>query len=341
MPPSGDERPGRGGILADELGARRQRQRAELPAQPTRSTPPTEDPKRYELARGLSSSALPTDQEELDGASADETLARHVPMPPGWSLADAPPPPPPQPASPAGASMPAPAAGGVQADEILRVLENHHQRVQPTIRQGAPRGSADLQPPTAPNPKPPRPISPSAPPARRSSRITPSRAAGAGRLSSRLPAAVAIALSLTTAIVVIVLVSGTPDPKRTGATPVASIQPRATTPSSSPVVAVGHVPAAGAPKHPVRRPRNHRPHKHGSQRPVASVAVVHAQVAPVAPTYTPPASYIPPTTSPSTRSAAADSSGAASPHASPSSSPPAGPAGPGATLSSNCNPKCS
>ena len=39
-----------------------------------------------------------------------------------------------------------PAVEGVQSDEILRELEEHHQRGQTAARASAPRGSAELQP---------------------------------------------------------------------------------------------------------------------------------------------------------------------------------------------------
>jgi hypothetical protein len=83
------------------------------------------------------------DLDDVDVGSPDEILATLIPertasapgVPPQASPADEP-----------AVTRDGPAVDDVQSDEILRDLEEHHQRGQTTARPSAPRGSAELQP---------------------------------------------------------------------------------------------------------------------------------------------------------------------------------------------------
>jgi hypothetical protein len=83
------------------------------------------------------------DLDNVDVGSPDEILATLTPenmvsapvVPPQVSPADEP-----------SVTRDDPAVDDVQSDEILRELEEHHQRGQTTARPSAPRGSAELQP---------------------------------------------------------------------------------------------------------------------------------------------------------------------------------------------------
>jgi hypothetical protein len=83
------------------------------------------------------------DLDDVDVRSPDEILATLTPE----STASAPGVPPQvSPADERAVTRDGPAVTDVQSDEILRELEEHHQRDQTTARPSAPRGSADLQP---------------------------------------------------------------------------------------------------------------------------------------------------------------------------------------------------
>jgi len=83
------------------------------------------------------------DLDDVDVRSPDEILATLTPE----STASAPGVPPQvSPADERAVTRDGPAVDDVQSDEILRELEEHHQRGQTTARPSAPRGSAELQP---------------------------------------------------------------------------------------------------------------------------------------------------------------------------------------------------
>jgi hypothetical protein len=83
------------------------------------------------------------DLDDVDVGSPDEILATLTPE----STASAPRVPPRvSPADERAVTRDGPAVDDVQSDEILRELEEHHQRGQTTARPSAPRGSAELQP---------------------------------------------------------------------------------------------------------------------------------------------------------------------------------------------------
>jgi hypothetical protein len=83
------------------------------------------------------------DLDDVDVGSPDEILATLTPE----STASAPGVPPQvSPADERAVTRDGPAVDDVQSDEILRELEEHHQRGQTTARPSAPRGSAELQP---------------------------------------------------------------------------------------------------------------------------------------------------------------------------------------------------
>jgi hypothetical protein len=83
------------------------------------------------------------DLDDVDVGSPDEILGTLTPE----STASAPGVPPQvSPADERAVTRDGPAVADVQSDEILRELEEHHQRGQTTARPSAPRGSAELQP---------------------------------------------------------------------------------------------------------------------------------------------------------------------------------------------------
>jgi hypothetical protein len=83
------------------------------------------------------------DLDDVDFRSPDEILATLAPEP---TVSEADDPAQASPTDRRAISRDAPAVEGVQSDEILRELEEHHQRGQTTPRASAPRGSAELQP---------------------------------------------------------------------------------------------------------------------------------------------------------------------------------------------------
>jgi hypothetical protein len=115
---------------------KRRRSLPKAPAAPNEETPAPD--------RNAALSMLGTfDLDDVDFRSPDEILATLAPKPTGSGPDD-----PPQ-ASQADervVTRDIPAVEDVQSDEILRELEEHHQRGQMTARPSAPRGSAELQP---------------------------------------------------------------------------------------------------------------------------------------------------------------------------------------------------
>ena len=83
------------------------------------------------------------DLDDVDFRSPDEILATLAPEP---TVSEADDPPQTSPTDGRAISLDGPAVEGIQSDEILRELEEHHQRSQTTPRASAPRGSAELQP---------------------------------------------------------------------------------------------------------------------------------------------------------------------------------------------------
>jgi hypothetical protein len=115
---------------------KRRRSLAKAPAAPNQETPPPD--------RNAALSMLGTfDLDDVDFRSPDEILATLAPErsvfepdgPPRASQADE-----------GAVTRDMPAVEDVQSDEILRELEEHHQRGQATARPSTPRGSAELQP---------------------------------------------------------------------------------------------------------------------------------------------------------------------------------------------------
>jgi hypothetical protein len=115
---------------------KRRRSLPKAPAAPNHETPAPD--------RNAALSMLGTfDLDDVDVRSADEILATLTPE----STASAPGVPPQvSPADERAVTRDGPAVADVQSDEILRELEEHHQRGQTTARPSAPRGSAELQP---------------------------------------------------------------------------------------------------------------------------------------------------------------------------------------------------
>jgi len=114
----------------------RTRSLPKAPAAPNQETPPPD--------RNAALSMLGTfDLSDVEFRSPDEILATLAPEPsfsepdgsPRASQADE-----------GAVTGDVPAVEDVQSDEILRELEEHHQRGQATVRPSAPRGSAELQP---------------------------------------------------------------------------------------------------------------------------------------------------------------------------------------------------
>ena len=83
------------------------------------------------------------DLEDVDFRSPDEILATLASEPTVSGPDD---PPQTSPTDERAVTRDIPAVEDVQSDEILRELEEHHQRGQTTARPSAPRGSAELQP---------------------------------------------------------------------------------------------------------------------------------------------------------------------------------------------------
>ena len=115
---------------------KRRRSLPKAPAAPNHETPAPD--------RNAALSMLGTfDLDDVDVGSPDEILATLAPE----STASAPGVPPQvSPADERAVTRDGPAVDDVQSDEILRELEEHHQRGQTTARPSAPRGSAELQP---------------------------------------------------------------------------------------------------------------------------------------------------------------------------------------------------
>ena len=93
------------------------------------------------------------DLDDVDFRSPDEILATLAPEPTVSGPDD---PPQASPADERAVTRDVPAVDDVQSDEILRELEEHHQRGQTTARPSAPRGSAELQPTLAAQAQPTR-----------------------------------------------------------------------------------------------------------------------------------------------------------------------------------------
>jgi hypothetical protein len=115
---------------------KRRRSLPKAPAAPNQETPVPD--------RNAALSMLGTfDLDDVDVGSPDEILATLIPqsaasargVPPQVSAADE-----------RAVARDGPAVDDVQSDEILRELEEHHQRGQTTARPKAPRGSAERQP---------------------------------------------------------------------------------------------------------------------------------------------------------------------------------------------------
>jgi hypothetical protein len=125
---------------------KRRRSLPKAPAAPNHATPAPD--------RNAALSMLGTfDLDDVDVRSPDEILATLTPE----SIASAPGAPPQvSPADERAVTRDGPAVGDVQSDEILRELEEHHQRGQATARPRAPRGSAELQPTLRRNVQPTR-----------------------------------------------------------------------------------------------------------------------------------------------------------------------------------------
>jgi hypothetical protein len=114
---------------------KRRRSLPKAPAAPNQETPAPD--------RNAALSMLGTfDLEDVDFRSPDEILATLAPEP---SVSEPDGPPPASHADEAAVTRDTPAVEDVQSDEILRELEEHHQRGQATARPSAPRGSAELQ----------------------------------------------------------------------------------------------------------------------------------------------------------------------------------------------------
>ncbi len=115
---------------------KRRRSLSKAPAAPNHETPAPD--------RNAALSMLGTfDLDDVDVGSPDEILAPLTPE----STASAPGVPPQvSPADERAVTRDGLAVDDVQSDEILRALEEHHQRGQTTARPSAPRGSAELQP---------------------------------------------------------------------------------------------------------------------------------------------------------------------------------------------------
>jgi len=115
---------------------KRRRSLPKAPAAPNHETPAPD--------RNAALSMLGTfDLDDVDVRSPDEILATLTPE----STASAPGVPPQvSPADERAVTRDGPAVDDVQSDEILRELEEHHQRGQTTARPSPPRGSAELQP---------------------------------------------------------------------------------------------------------------------------------------------------------------------------------------------------
>ena len=115
---------------------KRRRSLPKAPAAPNQETPAPD--------RNAALSMLGTfDLDDVDVRSPDEILATLAPE----STVSAPGVPPQvSPADERAVTRDGPAVDDVQSDEILRELEEHHQRGQTTARPSAPRGSAELQP---------------------------------------------------------------------------------------------------------------------------------------------------------------------------------------------------
>ena len=115
---------------------KRRRSLPKAPAAPNEETPAPD--------RNAALSMLGTfDLEDVDFRSPDEILATLAPEPSTSGSDD---PPHTSPADQRAVTRDIPAVDDVQSDEILRELEEHHQRGQTTARPSAPRGSAELQP---------------------------------------------------------------------------------------------------------------------------------------------------------------------------------------------------
>ena len=115
---------------------KRRRSLPKAPAAPNQETPPPD--------RNAALSMLGTfDLDDVDFRSPDEILATLAPEPTVSGPDD---PPQASPADERAVTRDIPAVEDVQSDEILRELEEHHQRGQTTARPSAPRGSAELQP---------------------------------------------------------------------------------------------------------------------------------------------------------------------------------------------------
>jgi hypothetical protein len=115
---------------------KRRRSLPNAPAAPSQETPVPD--------RNAALSMLGTfDLEDVDVRSPDEILATLAAEP---SVSEPEGPPRASQADQGAVTRDMPGVEDVHSDEILRELEEHHQRGQPTARPSAPRGSAELQP---------------------------------------------------------------------------------------------------------------------------------------------------------------------------------------------------
>jgi hypothetical protein len=323
----------------DTARARQKRSSRQAPAAPKQ--PP-------DRSTGLS--MLSTfDLDNVEDASPDEILA---------ALDNPPSTPDHVGASPtAAADEPAAVAGAatterVESDEILRELEEHHRRAQPTVRRGAPRGSAELQ---AKSPCKPAP-------ARRQTRIPkPDAATEAGGRRRRA------ALTLLIAALAIVTSSAFALSQLSGARPrpsghaapltlssdhvLAPLMPTGTFTSMAAAITVyARQPTATErfPSKPHRREARPRPlRRHGAaQHKTASAGASTTQPSASASTTSTTPSYTRPPSYSTYGSASAQSSHAASTGGSGSQAhptmtgAPAGPTSLGRQVGNNCNPVC-
>lgn len=125
---------------------KRRRSLPKAPAAPSQETPPPD--------RNAALSMLGTfDLDDVDFRSPDEILAT---LAPERSLSEPDGPPRASQADEGAVTPDMPAVEDVESDEILRELEEHHQRGQATARPSTPRGSAELQPRSRPQARPQR-----------------------------------------------------------------------------------------------------------------------------------------------------------------------------------------
>jgi hypothetical protein len=302
----------------DDVRARSRKKRS-LPASPAAPTePPTPD-------RAAALSMLSTfDLDDVAAASADDVLAaieHSAALEGDVGSATA------VPVDDRGAA--APAADDRESDEILRELEQHHQRTQSTPSNATPRGSAALA----------RGSARKAQPAWRQRRSPTSKRAHRG--PRPLPV-VAAALAVLCAVVGATAIPGQHRPLRNPSrAPRASTLTALTTGSAgTPGATVGHGTTSAA-VNSRQSSRDRSPGKVGARRHDAERAARHnGSAASTHPssarheqgsdaTSGTTSSYVSSSSTPSTNSPSSSASDAA------------GPAGLGSEVGNNCNPKCS